>query len=716
MHIEVKCKVHESREMFPIHYSNIFVRMLYEEAVTKGYVETSVTKCLILGAAGVGKTHLKHLILKKDPPEQRVSTGLADNPFRAISFSLAAGSGQEEDDWCMVEGDQALLKVMDGNVSVTTSLKEMVNTPPNMVSSDDGAGNPIPAGVNVTVETGHQSRPKAVDELLIDYINHYPGKKVLTTDLGNVYTLPADTENVFGVNWIQFIDSGGQMEYHDILPLFIQNPSVTIFVLNLSEELSHQPTLEYYGADGKPVRRPYQSHFSHEQILQHCLGAICSQDTRPLIIIVGTHRDAVCSESIEDKTKKIKALLDAGSFHIVYNGERLKETIFGVNVKIPQDEDRYVSKVLREEIVSICPQTIKMPIAWFGLEVLLQRSSHDGILSIIESQVCAKRLHIEEDAFSAALHHLVHHHVFLYYEGVLPQTVFCNPQVVLTKVTELVEYHHKLRDSPDKGVAANSDLVKFRDHGLLSVELLNKFSKHYTEGLFIPQDLLKLLVSVGAIALVSYGGDYLMPALLPHLDSDQVSKYLQQGTSLIIKPTQGCIPSGLFCCLVAHLLSSTNQSPWRVCMDEEKPLCLCRNCITFQLDHTTELVTLVDMFSYILLHVDEMSSQVCREIRCCVHSGIKSACGILKYQSIQFEDAFMCAGASCASDPPHIAKVVSRKWECGIRGHQNGDLSEGQLMWFSESGVTEQDRSTTKHLDRCVVSGGDVGHLTPGGP
>ena len=53
----------------------------------KGYVETSVTKCLlILGAAGVGKTHLKHLLLKKDPPEQHNSTGLADTPIRAVSL------------------------------------------------------------------------------------------------------------------------------------------------------------------------------------------------------------------------------------------------------------------------------------------------------------------------------------------------------------------------------------------------------------------------------------------------------------------------------------------------------------------------------------------------------------------------------------------------------------------------------------------------------
>ena len=69
-----------------------------------------MTKCLILGAAGVGKTHLKHLLLKKDPPGQRVSTGVADNPVRAISFSLAGvvQVGREEHDWFVVEDDQVV--------------------------------------------------------------------------------------------------------------------------------------------------------------------------------------------------------------------------------------------------------------------------------------------------------------------------------------------------------------------------------------------------------------------------------------------------------------------------------------------------------------------------------------------------------------------------------------------------------------------------------
>ena len=131
-------------------------------------------------------------------------------------------------------------------------------------------------------------------------------------------------------------------------------------------------------------------------------------------------------------------------------------------------------------------------------------------------------------------------------------------------------------------------------------------------------------------------------------------------------------------------------------MERDKPLSTYRNCITFELKHKTELVTLVDMFSYILLHIDTISGKVCREVRDCVHSGIKRACGILRYQGVQFEDAFMCAGASCTSDPPHVAVVVSdKKWKCSILGCQCGDLREGQLMWFGEIGVTKQDPSAT---------------------
>ena len=165
--------------------------------MTKGYVETSVTKCLILGAAGVGKTHLKDLLLKKDNPKQRVSTGLADNPVRAISFTLAGVGEQEEDDWFVVDDDKALMSVIGGTikggVSMEPSLADVVSTLPKMAISvpSDGAGvshsDPIPADVNTTMDTTQQSRTVEIEKELIHHINNSSGKRWL-----NIYPgLPA---------------------------------------------------------------------------------------------------------------------------------------------------------------------------------------------------------------------------------------------------------------------------------------------------------------------------------------------------------------------------------------------------------------------------------------------------------------------------------------------------------------------------------------------
>ena len=204
-------------------------RRLYEEAISKEYVETSVTKCLVLGAAGVGKTHLKHLLLKKDPPEQHVSTGLADNPVRAISCSLAGVGEQEEDDWFVVEDDQALLRVVartikGGGVSTNSSLEDVVNSLPKYNVPSDGAGashsDPIPADVNTTKGTTQQSRIVPIENVVIRHINrHSSGKRLLRSDLNYLPSLSVDSKKQYGTKWIQFIDSGGQLQYHDILPL-----------------------------------------------------------------------------------------------------------------------------------------------------------------------------------------------------------------------------------------------------------------------------------------------------------------------------------------------------------------------------------------------------------------------------------------------------------------------------------------------------------------
>ena len=72
-----------------------------------------VITCLVLGAPGVGKTGLKHLLLKKEPPEQRLSTRPAENPVRAISQLQIGVSGCDEDEWIVVEDERALRRFVE---------------------------------------------------------------------------------------------------------------------------------------------------------------------------------------------------------------------------------------------------------------------------------------------------------------------------------------------------------------------------------------------------------------------------------------------------------------------------------------------------------------------------------------------------------------------------------------------------------------------------
>ena len=87
----------------------IDTQKLYDEAKSNGYVDRKIIKCLIIGAAGVGKTTIKHLLLGKEPPEKRVSTPLMEKPVRAVSISRA---GYHNGSWCTVESDEELMKMM----------------------------------------------------------------------------------------------------------------------------------------------------------------------------------------------------------------------------------------------------------------------------------------------------------------------------------------------------------------------------------------------------------------------------------------------------------------------------------------------------------------------------------------------------------------------------------------------------------------------------
>ncbi len=136
-----------------------------------------------------------------------------------------------------------------------------------------------------------------------------------------------------------------------------------------------------------------------------------------------------------------------------------------------------------------------------------------GVISTGECRVEAERLHFEDEPFYEALKYL-HKLSNIFYLEYLPRVIFGNPQIPLDKLTELLELLYSLQGNRATGKAIAGELRKFRDQGIVTEELLQRFDTHYVGGLFEPPDLLVLFKALLIVAEIG-NGEYLMPCLLP---------------------------------------------------------------------------------------------------------------------------------------------------------------------------------------------------------
>ena len=79
--------------------------MILKEALEKGCVECHIWKVLVTGAAGSGKTTLKHRLFREEPPSLRCSTALAEAAIRAISREIV---GRDLTGWFRVTYEELM--------------------------------------------------------------------------------------------------------------------------------------------------------------------------------------------------------------------------------------------------------------------------------------------------------------------------------------------------------------------------------------------------------------------------------------------------------------------------------------------------------------------------------------------------------------------------------------------------------------------------------
>ena len=236
------------------------------------------------------------------------------------------------------------------------------------------------------------------------------------------------SELLHEIEWVQFVDSGGQPQFIEVYPAFHRRTSVWIFVLKLSERLDQHPMVEYYDQDGKLVGKPYTAAHTSKEILLYSMRSLQSHGCAPKILIVGTHKNKEheCEESRQDKNRKLREmLLPEFADELIFHGEELQELIFPLNAHSPGEDEQRIAHKIRKVIMQQCsPQADMLPLGWYTLELKLREIAEALGRQVISWKVCfevARKLHFDEQSFNAALSYLDELNIIYYYQGVLSE-------------------------------------------------------------------------------------------------------------------------------------------------------------------------------------------------------------------------------------------------------------------------------------------------------
>ena len=272
-----------------------------------------------------------------------------------------------------------------------------------------------------------------------------------------------------------------------------------------------------------------------------------------------------------------------------------------------------------------------------------------------------------------------------------------HPQVILKIITDLVQCKHNLAALNDKGIKSIWH-IKFQNHAIVSREFLahKHFEKHFLGHAFTIQHFITLMCHLFIMFRLgndsTKSDDYFMPALLnPRLDK-WVCGEKELVEPLLVCFRMGCVPYGLFSCLVAFL-----QHKCSVVEKDDVPECLYKDCVRFKHQEFPAKFTIIDSISYIEVHLETGDgTKVCPTIRQMMYEGVRRCAKILLYNGLKdVIDGFFCSNKLCRHAAVPYKEDIN-KAAC-IHCHSDMDLTDQHIVWLKEKSTQKQPKQDSFH-------------------
>ena len=621
--------------------------MIYTGTINKwlkeGSVELTVTRVIMCGLPGTGKTCAQNLLLNKKTLCDD-STPVADRTVRATRVSY------DNNNWDEVTREEMLSKLRANLLQKASELQVSAITSEKIAP---------------TITSEHPS-----SESDVNYV-----ETVISEVLNNLLVTEFHEEE----EWLYIIDSGGQPAYQELLPLFTRAASLNIITIDLSKPLDKELELEYR-IDGKS----YLCHSKSTQLA--CFKSVVSSgaifeplnipgvtDTDPeakqsMHMILGTHYNDDNPKVGEKERclceKKLSVLVSSLE---LYLGQCLIKAsqdsiVFHVNSLAESSKRKEYRKKVCQAIRNCggdasCKFTL--PIRWFAFELSLPESL---VITEKEAISIGRKYELGEEDTKQALRYLHHVSLVLYYPKVLDVAlVFTSPQPILKILSQLLALTY-VKDEDMNLVLKRSSLSSKKniESGFFRKNLLEnlKASREVFSDHFKSSHLIKILQHLNIITPVQDNekGDYFIPYALPSYTCTAEGLCIPDENPNDAKPlhllywkeqNDQFLPifHGVFPLTIVNLL---NQKHFNVIIPS-KGLYLCRDAmsLSIKMNETYHTLHIVNKYLHIEVYYTGPRNN-CPEVRELIIKAIKDSSKAINITHEYIHSAFSCQyGTNC---------------------------------------------------------------------
>ena len=244
----------------------------------KGHIELDIDKGLLFGLAGTGKTSALDVLLKKSLRNIRCSTPLMRRPITVVFVSVDDKMDWKE--WATEKIIAQIIRSRDPKQQAVAQSDASPASPDQQPSPTTASQSPQPTPEKTSSSTSaaekptDRSQPEAggdLDSLL----------QLTEVDEGFVFLInsaPPSTKAILRVKQVMILDSGGQLELLEMLPVFLNGASKFTYVFKAHESLDKRAMIRYF-KDGKLVWE-YEAPQTNEAIMKQCLRTMRSLNAK----------------------------------------------------------------------------------------------------------------------------------------------------------------------------------------------------------------------------------------------------------------------------------------------------------------------------------------------------------------------------------------------------------------------------------------------------